>query len=611
MLHNLPFNIASLHAAYASGVTPADVLAEFHRRLDQANDPGIFLHLTSAASLSKQLAELGAFDPVAKPLWGIPFATKDNIDAAGAPTTAGCPTYSYEVHEDAFVLTQLRAAGAILVGKTNLDQFATGLVGVRTPYPIPKNALDPAIVPGGSSSGSAVAVARGLVSFALGTDTAGSGRVPAALNGIVGLKPTLGMLSTSGVVPACRTLDTISLFALCVDDAWRAFHAAAGFDPTDPYSRAIPVSSRPVTTTSVRIGVPTPASRKFFGDALQAVSYSQSLEALEALGATITEIDFTPLYQIADLLYEGPWVAERYSVIESLLKSRPEAVLPVTRTVISRAENFSSADVFRGLYRLKALLRDAEAAIAAVDVLCVPSIPTFYTLEDLETDPIGPNTRLGTYTNFVNLMDMCALTVPAGPRSDGRPGSLTLVAQRGQDAHLAGLGALVQKHFGVSPGATGWTLPEISEPAVTSSATEVEVAVVGAHLSGLELNWQLVERGARHLETTKTAPEYRLYELPGTKPAKPGLVRCMEGGTSQEVEVWAMPLSNFGSFVASVPPPLAIGTLWLADGRQVKGFLCEAAACTHARDISGMGGWKSYLNSASKGIEAPVTEDGR
>ena len=599
MLTDLPFDISSLHAAYAQGLTPGDVIGEFHHRLNEANDPGIFLHLMSAGALADQIAGLGPFDPVAKPLWGIPFAIKDNIDALGSPTTAACPDYAYEVREDAFAVARLRAAGAILVGKTNLDQFATGLVGVRTPHPVPRNALDPAIVPGGSSSGSAVAVALGLVSFSLGTDTAGSGRVPAALNGIVGLKPTLGTLSASGVVPACRTLDTLSVFALSVGDAWRAFHAAAGFDASDPYSRSIPVPANPVATPAIRIGVPTAESRQFFGDELQAASYADTLASLTELGATLTEIDFSPLYQIAELLYDGPWVAERYSVIEALLKTRPESVLPVTRAIIGRAEQISSADVFRGQYRLKALLRDAEAAIAGVDALCVPSIPTFFTLADLDADPVGPNSRLGTYTNFVNLMDLCALTVPVAARSDGRPGSVTLIAPRGQDARLAGFGEQLQQLFGVSPGATGWPLPPSAPAQAAAGAEEILVAAVGAHMSGLPLNHELTRLGARFIRATRTAPCYRLYSLPGGPPKRPGLMRAASG-ESIALEVWALPLARFGEFMQGIPQPLGIGTLELEDGSRVKGFICEAIGIEGAEDVSRFGGWRAWLAAAAK-----------
>ena len=598
MLNDLPFDIARLHAAYADGLDPAEVLAEFQRRLAAVDDAGIFLHLTPAPALADQVAALGPFDPVAKPLWGIPFAIKDNIDAAGAPTTAACPDYRYEVREDAFVLAQLRAAGAILVGKTNLDQFATGLVGVRTPYPVPKNAIDPALVPGGSSSGSAVAVAHGLVSFALGTDTAGSGRVPAGLNNIVGLKPTLGAISATGVVPACRTLDTVSVFALTVDDAWRVFHAAARFDANDAYARPIPVPAQPAATPAIRLGVPNAATRKFFGDAVQADSFAATLDALGAMGASITELDFTPLYQIAELLYEGPWVGERYSVVESLLMTKPEALLPVTRAIIGKAEQFSSADVFRGLYRLKALLRDAEAAIAGVDALCVPTMPTVCTVAELDADPVGPNSRLGTYTNFVNLMDLCALAVPVAARSDGRPGSVTLIGPRGQDACLAGLGRALQQHFGVSPGATGWTLPAVEAAVPEAGADEIAVAAVGAHMSGLPLNHELTRLGARFLRATTTAPCYRLYRLAGGPPYRPGLIRA-EAGEAIAIELWALPRARFGEFMQGIPQPLGIGTLDLADGSQVKGFICEPIGTAGAEDVSRFGGWRAYLAAAA------------
>ena len=378
-----------------------------------------------------EAAALGAYDP-AVPLWGIPFAIKDNIDLGGAPTTAACPAFAYAAAEDAFVVAALRRAGAVPVGKTNLDQFATGLVGVRTPYPVPRNAIDPAIVPGGSSSGSAVAVARGLVSFALGTDTAGSGRVPAALNNIVGLKPSLGALSTTGVVPACRTLDTVSVFALSVEDAHVVFRVAAVFDPADPYARDIacpPISALP---PAFRVGVPTPATREFCGDAAQARAYEAALVEVAALGGAIVELDFSVFYEVASMLYQGAWVAERYAVVETLMREAPEAMLDVTRKIIGRAEGLSAADVFRGFYRLQALKRRAAALIDAVDLICVPTMPTFYSLADLAADPNGPNALSGTYTNFVNLLDLCGLAVPVAARADGRPGGVTLLARAGR-----------------------------------------------------------------------------------------------------------------------------------------------------------------------------------
>jgi allophanate hydrolase len=536
---------------------------------------------------------------VAKPLWGIPFAIKDNVDSAGAPTTAACPAYEYLAEQDAFAVAALRRAGAILIGKTNLDQFATGLVGVRSPYPVPLNALDPAIVPGGSSSGSAVAVARGLVSFALGTDTAGSGRVPAALNGIVGLKPTLGALSNAGVVPACRTLDTVSVFALTVDDAYRVYRQAALYDPADPYAR--PVSAPPLSAAPPRfsVGVPDAASRRFFGDDAQAASFAAGLEDLAALGGEIVEVDFGPFYDVAEMLYEGAWVAERFAVIENLLSERPDAVHPVTRQIIEKARAFSAADAFRGFYRLQELKRRTAPLLASVDLLSVPTIPTFYNVADLAADPFGPNARLGTYTNFVNLLDLCALAVPTAPRRDGRPGSLTLLAAAGQDAVLAALGRAVQARSGARLGATAWQAPRPPRLAAAAQPDEIALAVVGAHMSGLPLNHELTARGARFLRAAKTAPCYRLYSLPGGPPARPGLLRDDNAGSTVELEVWALPAARFGDFLRGIPAPLGIGTLRLEGGEEVKGFLCEAGATRRAEEVTAFGGWRAFLAQQS------------
>ncbi|MGB1027895.1 MAG: allophanate hydrolase, partial [Rhodospirillaceae bacterium] len=385
-----------------AGLSPDAVIQECFRRIKALGDPGIFLHLPPIEQALEQVKKLGPFDRASKPLWGLPFVIKDNIDAAGMPTTAACPAYTYHPDEDAFVVARLKAAGAILIGKTNLDQFATGLVGVRTPYPVPKNAVDPDMVPGGSSSGSAVAVAQGLVSFSLGTDTAGSGRVPAALNNIVGLKPTLGVLSNSGVVPACLTLDTVSVFALSVPDAYRVFQVAGGYDAEDPYARALPSKPLGSAPPSFKLGVPSPETRRFFDDSAQAESFAQSLGHLQALGAEIVELDFAPFYAVADMLYEGPWVAERYSVIAHLMRKSPNDVHPATRRVIKAAEQFSAVDTFQALYKLQAMKRELSGVLASVDMLCVPSMPTFVSMDEVMHDPILPNSRLGTYTNFVN-----------------------------------------------------------------------------------------------------------------------------------------------------------------------------------------------------------------
>lgn len=592
----LTFTRQDLHKAYTLGLSPADVIRETLRRIAATDDPGIFLHLRSEADLIAEAEALGPFDPVEKPLWGLPFAVKDNIDLGGAPTTAACPAFEYPAQHDAIAVGLLRAAGAIPVGKTNLDQFATGLVGVRTPHPVPKNAIDPAIVPGGSSSGSGVAVGHGLVTFSLGSDTAGSGRVPAALNNVVGLKPTLGALSATGLVPACRTLDTISIFALTVDDAWAAYQAAAQFDPVDAYSRAMPAPDLPAVPKGLKIGVPDDATIEFFGDDAQAASFAAALEQLTAQGAEIIPLDFTPFYDVAKMLYDGAWVAERMAAAECLIRGHPEEVHPTTLDITNTALKYSAMDVFRGFYRLADLRRAAQPVSDTIDVLCVPTIPTFYSVADLESDPIGPNSRLGTYTNFVNLMDMCGIAVPTGPRSDGRPGSVTFLAAAGQDYLTAALARQLHHATGPTMGATGAPLPAPVPPSSVVQPGETVVAAVGAHMSGLPLNWQIAERGGRYLETTTTAPEYKLFALPGGPPARPGMLRSPDGGAI-ELELWAMPTDQVGGFLAMIPPPLGLGSVELVDGRIVTGFLVEAIAAEGAEDITALGGWRAYLAS--------------
>ncbi|MFP4126484.1 MAG: allophanate hydrolase, partial [Alphaproteobacteria bacterium] len=426
----------SLHAAYALGLTPEAVVTAVFERLRAVDDAGIFLHLAAADELRAAAAALPPFDPERFPLWGLVAAVKDNIDVAGMPTTAACPAFAYTATADAHSVSLLREAGTLILGKTNLDQFATGLVGVRTPYPVPRNALDPALVPGGSSSGSAVAVARGLASFALGTDTAGSGRVPAALNGIVGFKPSLGAVSTRGVVPACRTLDCVSVFATGVDDAWRVTAVLAAYDEADPYARRRPLRPSGGPPAGLAVGVPDPASQRFFGDAAQEAAFAHDLGALEALGCRVHPLDFAPFHEVAALLYEGAWLAERYVAVADLLARRPDALHPTTAAIIAPAAQLSAARAFADQYRLAALRRDIETAIDGLDLLAVPSIPRLVTRSEVEVDPIGPNRELGTYTNFANLLDLCAVTLPTAARADGGPGSLTLLARGGDDGAL-------------------------------------------------------------------------------------------------------------------------------------------------------------------------------
>ena len=592
--------IPSLHAAYANGLESRAVVAETYRQLAAVGDPGIFITLVPEFDVLAAADALGSFDPVKKPLWGVPFAVKDNLDVAGLPTTAGCPAFSYVASETAPAVARLLRAGAILVGKANLDQFATGLVGVRTPYPAPRNALDPAYVPGGSSSGSAVAVAHGLVTFAIGTDTAGSGRVPAGLNNVVGLKPSLGTISSRGMLPACRTLDTLSILAGTVDDADAVFRVMASYDPVDPWSRDSTLAPRPARLPpQLRLGVPDVGSRRVDGDPLAEAAFDMTLADLGDLAGPLRPIDLSPMFAVADLLYEGPWVAERYQAIRGLMETNPDALHPTTRTVIASATGFSAADAFAGRYRLEELRRVAEAVWKQNDVLVVPTYPRPVTCAEIAADPIGPNSMLGTYTNFVNLLDLCALSVPGRFRSDGFPSGITLIAPRGRDGLLMALGARLHAASAPRIGATMEPVPEPGSGSGMDSALpgEVEVAVVGAHLSGLPLNHELTNRGGRFLRAVATLPEYRLYALPGGPPERPGLLRCEAGmGAAIATEVWALPLPGFGSFVAGVPAPLSVGTLRLADHTAPKGFLVEASAVGAAADVTRFGGWRAYLS---------------
>jgi allophanate hydrolase len=526
----------------------------------------------------------------------VPVAVKDNIDVAGLPTTAACPAFSYHPAQDATSVARLRAAGALIIGKTNLDQFATGLVGVRSPYGIPRNTFNADLIPGGSSSGSAVAVAAGLVPLALGTDTAGSGRVPAGLHNIVGLKPSLGLVSTYGVVPACRTLDCVSVFALTVDDAWTALAAMAGPDAKDPYSRHRPLAAPGLMPPRVKLGVPRAGQRLFFGDRQYAAGYEASLDRLARLGCEIVEIDIEPFYETARLLYEGPWVAERTLTARSLLASDPEAIHPVTREIILSGLRPTAVDAFAAFYELEELRRVADHTFRAIDALALPTAPTAYTVKQVLADPVQLNSRLGTYTNFVNLLDLCGLALPAALTEAGAPFGITLLAPGGADARLAEIGRVFHADTALPLGALREPQPPLPPSAKSPTDGEAAVAVVGAHLSGLPLNGELRALGGRFLESAKTAPDYRLYALSDTTPPKPGLLRVEHGkGVAVEVEVWALPLEAFGRFADAVPRPLSIGTLALSDGRAVKGFLVEAAATAGARDISSFGGWRAFL----------------
>jgi allophanate hydrolase len=589
--------VAEILDAYRRGaVKPEDIVARSFARIRAHNDPAIFIALREEADVVAEARALGRGGDTTLPLYGIPVAIKDNIDVKGLPTTAACPAYSYLPNQDATCVARLREAGALVLGKTNLDQFATGLVGVRTPYGIGRNLFDQKLIPGGSSTGSALAVGAGLAPLALGTDTAGSGRVPAAFGNIVGLKPSCGLVSTAGVVPACRTLDCVSVLALTVDDAMAMLRVTAGPDPADPFSRPRPVHAVGPMPDGLKIGVPLPGQRLFFGDHASEAAYDAVLVRLSGLGAKIVEIDIEPFYATARLLYEGPWVAERYLTARALIASSPEALHPVTRQVILAGAHGTAADAFAAFYQLEELRRVRDHTFRAIDVMVLPTAPTIYAIDEVLADPIGLNSRLGAYTNFVNLLDMCGLAVPASMRADGIPFGVTLLAPAGEDAALAAIGREFHAATGLPLGALKRPQAALARPPAAPAEGEIAIAVVGAHLSGMPLNGELRAAGARLIERTATAPHYRLYALAGTRPLKPGLLRVKNGaGAAIEVEVWALSEGAFGRFVAAVPPPLSIGTLALDGGRSVKGFLAEAEAVAGARDISSFGGWRAFM----------------
>jgi allophanate hydrolase len=600
-MHNLSLDITNLRRLYRERrLMPAALVERVHARAGGEDVNHVWIaRLTREQMLAYALALEGR-DPASLPLYGIPFAIKDNIDLAGVPTTAACPDYAYMPPKSATVVQRLVDAGAIPVGKTNLDQFATGLVGTRSPYGACRNSFDPQYISGGSSSGSAVAVALGQVSFALGTDTAGSGRVPAAFNNLVGLKPTRGLLSTAGVVPACRTLDAVSVFALTAGDAREVLTVAAGFDPGDPYSRRAPVARAGGAGPRFRFGVPRAAQLEFFGNREYAALFDAAVERLEVLGGSRVELDFAPFLEAARLLYEGPWLAERYAAIRDFVETRTGALHAVTRAIIERGRTPSAVDAFEAAYRLAALRRAVEPMLASVDVIVTPTAGTIHRIAEVEADPVRLNSQLGYYTNFMNLLDLAAVAVPAGFTRGGLPFGITLFADVWSEHALLDFASRLEPSPALPLGATG--MPRPAAPAAQRlqlpPSGYTTVAVCGAHLSGLPLNRELTARGGFLLVATHTAPHYRLYALPGDGPRRPGLVRVADDGAAIEVEVWALPLGEFGSFVAGIPAPLGIGTIELAGGGHTQGFVCEHYALARAEDITRFGGWRAWLASS-------------
>ena len=591
---NTSLDIATLRRLYQSGeLTPLKLVEDLLARMAGEDTHHIWISRLDADTLRACARNLEDKEPASMPLYGIPFAIKDNIDLAGLPTTAGCPEFAYLPERSATVVQRLIDAGAIPLGKTNLDQFATGLNGTRSPYGACRNAFNPNFISGGSSSGSAVAVALGLASFSLGTDTAGSGRVPAAFNNLVGHKPSCGALSTRGVVPACRSLDAVSIFTLTAEDAECVLAVAAGFDAEDEYSRPLaPHGFDFGRAPDFRFGVPMQKDLEFFGNAEAERLFGEAVERMQALGGTPVEIDLAPFLETARLLYGGPWVAERYLAIREFFDTHADAVFPPVREIIAGGRDVSAADTFAHLYKLRVFKRVCDAVWNDIDVMLTPTAGTIYRVDEMQVNPIRLNSNLGYYTNFMNLLDLAATAVPAGFQRDGLPFGVTLIAPPHQDAPLLHLASRMQQKLGARLGATDHVLP-VSETLNLLPGGQVRVAVVGAHLSGLPLNPQLTERGARLISTTQTAPTYRFYALPDGK--RPGLIKVQAGGASIACEVWEMPASNFGSFVAGIPAPLGIGELALADGSVVNGFICEGLGVEDAQDITAHGGWRAWL----------------
>jgi allophanate hydrolase len=585
----IDLGVHNLRAAYgARTLTCREVIEEVLSRIAQAGDDKVWISRVPDSTLRYAADALQARrDEIdALPLYGIPFAVKDNIDVAGLPTTAGCPGFAYTPKRSATVVQQLVEAGAILVGKTNLDQFATGLVGVRSPYGVPRNPFNADYIPGGSSSGSAVAVASGLVSFALGTDTAGSGRVPAGFNNIVGVKPTPGRLSNEGTVPACASLDCVSIFALSCTDA----------------AAIVPIVDKltPQGAGAGRFSFGVPRQLEFFGDSEYAALYADAIGKLESFGGTAVPFDYAPFREAAQLLYGGPWVAERAAAVGKFIADADASakVWPVTRDIILRGFDYSAVDAFEGQYRLTALRERAAAEMRDLDFLALPTAGTIYKVVDLEREPVLFNSNLGHYTNFVNFFRLPALALPAGFRRDGMPFGITFVGHSNWDRMLLEFGAQWQRAVPLPLGKTASTLPEASADPTTTLDERLQIAVVGAHMSGLPLNKELLDHQGRFERMARTAPEYRLYALSGGPPQRPGMLRRKDGA-SIELEIWSLPVWQFAEFVSRIPAPLGVGMVRLEDGSSVQGFLCEGYATEGARDITDFGGWRAFVKAAS------------
>lgn len=595
-IHNM--TISAVHESYAKGIeTPESLLTTLRAQALAQKEFNAWIYLLDEAELQVYFNALKLKPIESTPLWGIPFAIKDNIDLENITTSAGCESYSYSAEKSATVVSLLIKAGAVPLGKTNLDQFATGLVGTRSPFGEGKNVFNHDYISGGSSAGSAIATALGQVSFALGTDTAGSGRVPAAFNNLIGHKPTKGILSTSGVVPACKSLDCVSIFALTTEDAAKVLDVTAHQDVDDPYSRknrtfnsqAYWQDERPA---AFRFGIPD--QLEFEGDKETEALFDLACNQLKELGGETVTIDFEPFLKTARLLYEGPWVAERAWATQDV---NPNDMLPVIQEILQTTQNFKVTDTFDAQYKLQALKQICDREIGKVDFILTPTTPTCYRRSEITQEPIALNSKLGTYTNFMNLLDYTATAIPVGKLGSQVSWGVTLVGEAFTDIRLLSFAGALQRQLNLPLGATPYLLSEKTGSGRIAPAKFVDVVVCGAHLQGQPLNWQLVDRGASFKVKTTTKPAYALYALPDGK--RPALVPHTTG-SAIEVEVWSMPMEEFGSFVAGIPSPLGIGKVTLASGQSLPGFICEEGGIAGAEDISHFGGWRAYLVSKQR-----------
>ena len=580
-------------------LTPTILIETLWSKLESA-DPAIWIHRISKKSLLERAAELEGQSPSELPLYGIPFAVKDNMDVAGCPTSAGCPDFSYQAKTDAYVVELLLSAGAILIGKTNMDQFATGLVGTRSPYGVPGNAFDPQFIPGGSSSGSAVAVATGLVSFSLGTDTAGSGRVPASFNNLLGYKPTRGKLSNRGIIPACRSLDCVSVFGLQVADIWEVLSILEKWDPLDPFSRKVKENISYSVSENPKVAVLSDDLLDFFGDSMAQKAYQKSVDVLVKSGLDLHPVDLSPFLEAAELLYSGPWVAERHLATSPLIKESPDSFLPETRRIINKGSEPSAREAFLAQYKLAELRREADKIWENFDFIALPTTGTIFTMEAIFHDPIELNSKLGRYTNFMNLLDLCGCAVPTAFREDGLPSGLTLFAAAFQDLEVLKWAGRI--HRTAATGA-GLELKFEPEPLCDSQPkATIDLFVCGSHMSELPLNHQLTELGAEYLGEAETDPHYRMYILPSTEslPIRPGLVRCKEETISLPGELWRIPLKNFGAFMLKIRFPLGISQVQMNNGKTEYGFCCDPSGVESGSEITHFRGWRSYLAENKK-----------